>query len=63
MPQGPSVARFLARSDRGEFPRPVGEWRALFSEHFEPVVFELYPLGALGMTLWHMVYFKGKRKA
>jgi SAM-dependent methyltransferase len=63
MPRGPSIARFLARSDRGEFPRPLGEWRSLFSEHFAQVVFEPYPLGALGMTLWHMVYFKGKRKA
>ncbi len=63
MPVEPSVARFLARSDRGEFPRPLGDWCTLFDESFEPVVFEAYPLGALGVTLWQMVYFKGRRKA
>jgi SAM-dependent methyltransferase len=63
MPAEPSIARFLARSDRGEFPRPLGDWCTLFGESFEPVVFEAYPLGALGVTLWQMVYFKGKHKA
>lgn len=63
MPPHPSLARLLARWDRGDFPRPLEEWRGLFSEAFEPVVFEPYPLGALGATLWNMVYFKGKRKA
>lgn len=63
MPADPSIARFLARADRGDFPRPLGDWRVLFVESFEPVVFEPYQLGALGVTLWQMVYFKGKRKA
>ena len=40
MPPQPSIARFLARSDRGEFPRPLRDWRTLFGESFEPVVFE-----------------------
>jgi SAM-dependent methyltransferase len=61
MPDRPTIARRLARWDRGEFPRPLEEWRALFGEVFEPVVFEPYPLGAFGVTLWNMVYFKGKR--
>jgi SAM-dependent methyltransferase len=63
MPAEPSFARFLARSDRGEFPRPLGDWCTLFGESFEPVVFEPYPLGVLGITLWQMIYFKGKRRA
>lgn len=63
MPERAGLPRLLARWDRGDYPRPLAEWRGLFSEAFEPVVFEPYPLGALGVTLWSMVYFKGKRKA
>lgn len=53
-------ARLLARLDRGAFARPLEAWREMFAAHFEPVVFEPYPLGAFGVTLWEMVYFKGK---
>ena len=56
-------ARLLARLDRGAYARPLDAWRALFTRHFEPVVFEPYPLGALGVTLWSMVYFKGRARA
>jgi SAM-dependent methyltransferase len=59
MPATPGPARFLARHDRGAFPRPLAEWRRLFSDAFEPVVFEDYRLSLAGVTLWHMVYFKG----
>jgi hypothetical protein len=34
----------------------------MFAESFEPVVFEPYPLGLAGVTLWNMVYFKGRRR-
>lgn len=63
LPDRPSVSRFLARADRGDYPRPLDAWRALFCESLEPVVFEAYPLGLGGMTLWNMVYFKGKARA
>jgi len=63
MPDRPGLSRLLARWDRGDFPRPLESWRALFEEAFEPVIFEPYPLGALGMTLWSMVYFKGKKRS
>jgi SAM-dependent methyltransferase len=63
LPEDPSPARFLARMDRGEFPRPLHEWRTIFYRHFEPVVFEPYSLKALGTTLWNMVYFKGRKKS
>jgi trans-aconitate methyltransferase len=62
LPERPSVSRFLARADRGEYPRPLEEWRTLFTSAFEPVVFEPYPLGAGGVTLWNMVYFKGRAR-
>jgi SAM-dependent methyltransferase len=60
LPPRPSIGKLLARLDRGDWPRPLDEWRALFSESFEPVLFEPYPLGAFGVTLWNMVYFKGR---
>jgi SAM-dependent methyltransferase len=62
LPPRPSVARFLARADRGDHPRPLEEWRTLFTESFEPVVFEPYDLGARGVSLWNMVYFKGRAR-
>ena len=62
MPERPSIARFVARQDRGEFPRPLRDWREIFSEWFETVVFEPYKLTGLGVTLWEMVYFKGRAK-
>lgn len=60
LPSGPGVARLLARLDRGKFARPLEEWRALFSEQFDPLVFQPYSLGVATRTLWHMVYFKGR---
>lgn len=62
LPARPSVSRLLARADRGAYPRPLGQWRELFTTSFEPVVFEPYPLGAGGVTLWNMVYFKGRAR-
>lgn len=62
MPERPGLARQLARWDRGDHPRPLEEWRALFEEAFAPVRFEPYPLGMLGITLWNMVYFEGGRR-
>lgn len=62
LPERASVPRLLARWDRGEFPRPLDEWRAIFAEAFEPVVFEPYALGRFGATLWRMVYFKGRAR-
>ena len=62
LPERPSVSRQLARYDRGEYPRPLAEWRELFGESLEPVVFEPYPLVGLGVKLWDMVYFKGRAR-
>ena len=44
------MSRLLARWDRGDFPRPLETWQELFSERFDPVVFQPYPLGALAPT-------------
>jgi|SRR6059036_652334 len=63
LPVRPSIALLLARLDRGAYARPLGEWRRLFAEQFELVVFEPYPLKVLGATLWNMVYCKGRAKS
>lgn len=61
LPKRAGVARLLARSDRGDFPRPLGDWETLFSEAFEPLVLEPYPLPRRP-ALWNMVYFKGRAR-
>ena len=60
LPDHMSVGRLLAHWDRGHYARPLDTWRTLFTEHFEPVVLEPYPLGMAGVALWNMVYFKGR---
>ncbi len=60
LPQDRSVARLLARWDRGKFARPLAEWKGIFGGLFEQVVFEPYLLTGGGATLWNMVYFKGR---
>jgi SAM-dependent methyltransferase len=63
LPEKPSIARLLARWDRGKFARPPEEWPSLFEGLFEPVVYEPFPLTGIGVTLWNMVYCKGRRPA
>lgn len=60
LPTGPSPARWLARHDRGKYPRPLETWQQMFTRIFEPAVTQSYPLTAFGVKLWHMFYFKGK---
>lgn len=62
LPPRPSLARLLARLDRGDHPRPLPRWRELFESCFAPVLFEPYSLGLPGLELWSMVYFKGGRR-
>ena len=63
LPDRPSIARALARLDRGDYPRPLEAWRRLFTSHFSAIRFDPYPLGFPGLTLWNMVYFAGGRRA
>jgi SAM-dependent methyltransferase len=62
LPERASIARLLARWDRGKYARPSEEWREILSAVFEPVRFEPYRLTGLGATLWNMVYFQGRVK-
>lgn len=56
------IPRTLALADRGNHPRPLEQWRAIFSEAFDEVHTEAYPLGVGPLALWQMVYFKGRAK-
>ena len=60
LPDRRSLARMMARLDRGKHARPIDRWRALFGAAFEPIVFEPYFFGG---KLWSMVYFQGRRKS
>jgi len=62
LPREYSLARALARADRGEFPRPLEEWHQMFTSSFDEIVFEPYDVRILGTTFWKMVYFKGRAK-
>ena len=62
LPESTSIARTVARWDRGNFPRPLEKWHQLFCESFEQVLFEPYDLDRCGLTLWKMLYFKGKAR-
>ena len=59
LPEQWSMARVMARLDRGRYPRPVDEWRTLFNAHFTEQVFEPYMFGG---GLWSMVYYRGSRR-
>jgi len=62
LPGKRSLAQLMANLDRGKHLRPLTIWRELFGQHLDIVVFEPYPLGVLGATLWNMVYCKGRAK-
>jgi len=59
----PSPARFLARMDRGEYPRSSRDWISLFEDYFESTLTREYAVGFSGIPLWHMIYMRGVRKA
>ena len=62
LPEKPGIPRTLARCDRGNFPRPLKAWAQIFNESYETVILQPYTLTAFGITMWNMVYFKGKAK-
>jgi SAM-dependent methyltransferase len=59
LPQRRSLARLLARLDRGDYPRPLAAWRQIFETFFATEVFQPYRVGPFGFTAWNMIYFKG----
>jgi SAM-dependent methyltransferase len=61
MPERGGIGRVLAKADRGQYARSVAHWGSIWTEIFQPVTTVEYPLGAGGLTLWNMIYFKGRR--
>jgi SAM-dependent methyltransferase len=60
LPDRFSIARLMARLDRGRYARQLTAWRELFDAYFEPVAVEPYMLGG---GLWSMLYFQGKARS
>ncbi len=60
LPPHASIPRFLARADRGKYPRAQNEWVQVFQENFQQVALEPFQLHLWGLTLWELVYFKGR---
>jgi len=61
-PEQRSVARSLARHDRGRYARSLEEWRELLGASLSPTHVETYSVGVPGCTLWHMLYFRGQAR-
>lgn len=62
-PERTSLARLLARADRGAYARSRDEWIGLFEEHFRASCVQSYSIGIPGVPLWHMIYFKGRNRS
>lgn len=60
LPPERSVPRLLARMDRGDFARPLDEWRRIFEESYDSVVFQPFSVPRRGPRLWELVYFQGR---
>ena len=57
-----SLPFVVARADRGDYPRPISEWRRMLNEYFEEVVFDPFDVPVCGIVFWNLVYFKGKMR-
>jgi len=62
LPARRSLARLLAGADRGNYPRPIADWRDLLEGLFEPVSLEPFVLSAAGIPLWNMFHFTGRKR-
>lgn len=60
LPERRSLARMMARWDRGRYARGLAAWGDLFEPHFETLSVEPYKYGG---GLWAMVYFQGKARS
>lgn len=62
LPDRMGIPRWLARNDRGDFPRSLSKWTEMFSSCFTTVVAEPFAVRAGGIKLWELIYFKGSRR-
>jgi SAM-dependent methyltransferase len=58
LPRGRGIPRLLARLDRGDFPRPIGDWSELVGRDYELEVLEPFAVKLAGVDLWHLVYMR-----
>jgi SAM-dependent methyltransferase len=59
LPERRSMARLMAKLDRGRYARSLPAWSECFRRHFAPMVEEPYEFGG---GLWAMIYFQGRRR-
>ena len=62
LPENRGIPRWLAKHDRGKFPRTLSMWRDLFADKLQTVIFEPFPIRHFGQTIMELVYFKGRKK-
>lgn len=63
LPPKPSVARWLARHDRGDYPRTPESWQTLIGRRLDIVHFEPFALRRCGIALWELFYCKAAAPA
>jgi SAM-dependent methyltransferase len=59
LPRSPSLARWLARMDRGEHARLEEEWVRIVGSHFTIDHVRSYRIGIPRLALWNMIYVRG----
>ena len=59
LPEQTSVARVLAKADRGDFARPIPAWRELLTHRFQTDLLETYSVRFCSLNCWQMFYFRG----
>jgi hypothetical protein len=59
LPPKRSLARTLAKLDRGDYPRSLDHWRSLFGGLMDVKVMEPFRVGLFGTRMWDMVYVQG----
>lgn len=59
LPPDRSVARTLAKLDRGEYPRPLDHWRSLLGGAMIIRTMTPFRVGLFGRRMWDMVYVAG----
>jgi cyclopropane fatty-acyl-phospholipid synthase-like methyltransferase len=59
LPDEAGPARWLAKLDRGRYPRRLNDWQSLFERHFMVERFDPFPVGIGSFRLWEMLFVEG----
>lgn len=60
LPPRPSLARFLALRDRGDYPRPTEDWQRLFSRHLAVRHYRPFDVGLFGIPMWRLCHVRAQ---